>query len=180
MNDETEPVPPGTTTLLDDGTIGVEVPGEQLAPSHEDFGSDLLDRVWNANTREGKDALKAGPIVKRKRKTFTMDGSQCAPFMFVDAATGDYVDFKITMQSLTSTEEVNALGGVTNPGQIPSLLAKHSLYAVNGKPIPADRKDFLWEALGQQGRQICLVAFSQLGSASAAAMGKLARSISTD
>lgn len=180
MSDETEVPAAGTQTTLDDGTIGVEVPEEQVQPTREDFGSDLLDRVWNANTREGKDALRGGPVVKRKRKTFIMDGSQCAPFMFLDPASGDYVDFKITMQSLTSTEEVEALGGVTNPGQIPSLLAKRSLYAVNGKPIPSARKDFLWEALGQQGRQICLVAFSQLGSASAAAMGKLARSISTD
>lgn len=170
----------GAEVPLDDGTIGVVVPEEPAAAAIEDFGPDLLDRVWQANTREGKGALRAGPIVKRKRRTFVMMGSQCAPDLFTDPATGDYIDFKITMQSLTSTEEVEAIGGVTNPGQIPSLLAKRSLYAVNGKPITPERRDFLWEALGQQGRQVCLVAFGQIGSASMAAMGKLASTISVD
>jgi hypothetical protein len=82
------------------------------------------------------------------------------------------------MRSLSTTEEIEALSGVSDAGQVPYLLARAALYAINGKPIPSDRKDFFWEGFGMQGRQICLMAFQHIGSASGAAVGKFQRSIS--
>lgn len=145
-----------------------------------DDSADLAQRLWERHTTTGAAALKGGDLIPRKRRTFLMDGASCAPFFYWDVDSGEYLDFKVTMQSLTSLEEMNALNGVTDPGQVPYLLAKMSLYAINGKPIPRDRKDFYWESFGSQGRQIALMCFQMIGSASGVALGKFQRSISAD
>lgn len=143
-----------------------------------DTSPDIADRIFNRLTRPGASALSGGDIISRKIKSFTLDGQSCTPYFFWDAATGEYLDVKVTMRSLTSSEEIEAMAGLTEPGQLPYLLGRASLYALNDTPIPEDRKDFFWEGFGMGGRQLCLMAFQYVGSASGAALGKFQRSIS--
>lgn len=159
---------------------GVEVPEQPDYAAKLDESVDLADRVFEKQTKTGAAALSGGELIPRKRRTFIMDGASCAPFVYWDSGTGDYLDFKVTIQSLSHAEEIQAMTGVTDAGQVPSLLCKASLYAINGKPIRKDRKDFYWETFGQQGRQIVLIAFQTIGSASGAALGKFQRSLSLD
>lgn len=151
---------------------------EEEAPLRLNTNPGVADAVFQRLTQTGARALTGkGEIVPRRMRTFILDGQTCAPDVFVDEA-GAYYDFEVTMRSLDSREEISALAGTTDPGAVPFLLAKQSLYAINGKAIPGDRKDFLWECLGMGGRQLCLMAFQHLGSASGAALGKFRRSIS--
>ncbi len=150
-----------------------------LPPDKKNADRDLFDRVFERMTPTGPNAMRAGAeLIRRRRLCFTVDGASCAPDVFVDDS-GEYYDFELTVQSLSSKEEIESLNGITEPGQVPWALAKASLYAVNGKPLPRDdtKIDFLWEALGMQGRQVVMLAFNQLGSASAAALGKFQRSV---
>lgn len=182
MSDEqTEPTEATETTETEPEVEGVEVPENQPDLSAKlDESTDLADRIFERQTKTGAAAMGSDPIIPRKRRTFIMDGASCAPFIYWDSATGDYLDFKVTIQSLSHADEIAAMTGVRDAGQVPSLLCMHSLYAINGKPIRKDRKAFYWETFGQQGRQIVLMAFQSIGSASGAALGKFQRSLSID
>ncbi len=120
---------------------------------------------------KGAAALSSAPILKRRRVSFLIDGSECEPDVFVTAA-GDYIVFKITMQSLTSAEEIDALSGLKHAQMAPMLLARAAFKEVNDNPIPAAMRDFWWEALGMAGRQLCFLAFQSIGAASTGALGK--------
>ena len=157
--------------VIEDPTIPIEV------PDRIDRDAKLADRIFAKATKEGAGALGGKEIIRRKTRTFVLDGQSCSPDLFVDES-GDYYDFEVTMRSLSSAEEIRALDGVNEPGAVPFALAKASLYAMNGQVLKGDRKDFFWEAFGMQGRQICLMAFQHIGSASGAALGKFQRSIS--
>lgn len=139
--------------------------------SPEDKRTDLMDRLVARHMPSGKDALKPGEIIKRREVSFDLDGVECEPDMFVDE-NGDYITFRITLRSLGSAQEIEAMRGVKDGTEAPLRMCKLALYAINGKPIAADRLDFFWEALGSGGRQICFAAFQSLGAASEASMGK--------
>ena len=149
------------------------------APSIHNADPDLFEKVFARIAPAGHDAFKAGAgdLIKRRRISFTVDGASCSPDVFVDAE-GEYYDFTLTIQSLNHKEELEALAGVTDPSQVQTAMARLSLYAVNGKPLPkdVDKQTLFWEALGPQGRQLVILAFSQVGSAGAAALGKYQRS----
>jgi len=152
------------------------VPAEP--PARQDLSPDLAQRIWDRVTQVGPGALTGGELIQRKQRSFILDGQAATPFFFWDTTTGEYVDVKITMRSLNSVEEAHALDGLTDPGQMPFLLAKAALHAINDTPIPRDRLDFFWEGLGMGGRQLAMMAFQEVGSASAAAVGKFRSSIS--
>lgn len=158
---------------------GAESPeAEAPAPPPPPRDAGVADRVFQRLTKSGAAALGGGEIIGRKVRKFILDGQSCAPDFFVNPDTGDYFDVEITMRGLTSSEEIAALNGVTDAGQVPYLLARASFYAINGKPITDEaRKDFFWEGFGMQGRQLCLMAFGHIGSASGAAVGKFHKSI---
>lgn len=140
----------------------------------------LLQKVYERMTREGASALSNGkPLFKRREVTFTIDGAACLPEVFVNEL-GEYVDVTITMHSLTSTEEINAMAGaIQSPETIPYSLAKNALHALNGTPIKdSNQRDFLWEALGPGGRSVCMLAFNEVASASQAVLGKYQASLS--
>lgn len=184
VNPKLSPLDP-TVPVVEDTTVEEEraAPEAEGEPELTRFSGpvmnvntsrDLFDQVFNKLTRSGQDALRPGAtIIRRRRLSFIVDGSACAPNVFCDDV-GEYYDFKLTVQTLDSTEEMNALNSVSDAGQVPMLLAKACLYAINDKPLPQDRdkRDFLWEALGMQGRQLVMLAVNSLGSASAAALGK--------
>ncbi len=160
-------------------TQGAESPEAEApaAPPTPPRDAGLADRVFERLTKRGAAALNGGEIIGRKVRKFILDGQSCAPDFFVNPDSGDYFDVEVTMRGLTSSEEIAALNGVTDAGQVPYLLARASFYALNGKPIPEERKDFFWEGFGMQGRQLCMMAFSHVGSASGAAVGKFHKSI---
>lgn len=139
--------------------------------SPEDKRSDLLDRLVARHMPSGAAALKPGEIIKRREVSFDLDGVECEPDMFVDE-NGDYITFRVTLRSLGSAQEIEAMRGVKDGTEAPLRMCKLALHAINGKPIERDRLDFFWEALGSGGRQMCFAAFQSLGAASEAAMGK--------
>lgn len=152
--------------------------GEPEAPppaperySKDDKRYDLMDRLTARHMPSGQSALKSGEIIKRREVSFDLDGVECEPDMFVDEA-GNYITFKITLRSLGSAQEIEAMRGIKDGTEAPLRMCKFALYAINDKPIEKDRLDFFWEALGSGGRQICFAAFQSLGAASEAAMGK--------
>jgi hypothetical protein len=150
---------------------------ETEAPVRAGGGANVVEDVFRRLTPTGPAALSGKKeVIPRRMRTFMLDGQSCSPDVFVDAS-GEYYDLEITMRSLDSSEEIAALQGVNDPGAVPYVMAKASLYMVNGRKIPADKKDFLWECFGMGGRQLCLMAFQHVGSASGAALGKFRRSI---
>lgn len=142
--------------------------------------NDFMDRLLG-RLPKGMDALSGKkPLIRPREVTFLFDGSAGAPEIFTDADTGDYLDVEITVRSLSSADEIEALSGISNNiGAAPYALAKRSLHAVEGKPLNSEGRDLIWEALGSTGRQLVLMAFQGLGGgASEAAMGKYRSSFS--
>jgi hypothetical protein len=137
----------------------------------------LLQRVYDRVTVEGEGAVKSGgPIVPLKRVTFDVDGAECAPGMFVDAH-GNYITFRLTLSALTSAQELKCTKGITDPAAAAMSAAQASIAELNGAPVLGAQLDFLWEALGPGGRQLVLVMFQEVGSATPASMGKAQASI---
>jgi hypothetical protein len=151
------------------------VPNAAAAPKPDTLNRspDLFDQVWRKLTVTGPGALsKQGDLVRRRKVSFVVDGSCCAPDVFVNEV-GEYYDFELTVQALNAQEEIDALEGLTQAGQVPYLLGRAALHAVNGKVLDSEeKKDLLWEALGQQGRQLVVMAAQTIGSVSAGALGK--------
>ncbi len=134
--------------------------------AHLDTSPDLLARVFEQRTMMGADALSGEDPIPRSYAEFIMDHTVCAPGLFPG-------DFKIKLQSLTSSEEIHAMRGVDDPMAVATVLAKASIYALNGTPIKSsDQKDFLWEAISSGGRQVVQNMFAQMGFAPQRALGK--------
>lgn len=175
---ETEGPADGMLPNADEATAALAAKGIKLesenAPSafsQEDFRPDLLDRLTDRLMPKGDAALGAAPILKRRQVSFLIDGAECEPDVFTTTA-GEYIVFKVTMRSLSSAEEIDALSGLKHAQMAPMLLARASFVAVNDKPIPGATRDFWWEALGMAGRQLCFLAFQSIGAASTGALGK--------
>lgn len=146
-------------------------------PQPENFSKGYADQIFERVTKTGPGALNGRKrLIEPRRVTFTLDGSTCEPDIFIDSE-GNYEDFQVTLESLDSRSEQEALAGVTDAAQVPFALAQRALWGINGKRIPDDRKAFFWEAFGMGGRQVVLMAFQSIGGASAAALGKYQRSI---
>ncbi len=158
--------------LEEKGGRGIEA--EALGSENEtDLSENLADRLFDRYSKSGSAALgNASELFPRRTMSFIMGGDACSPHVFWNAHTGAYIDFKVTMRSLSSAEEIQAMRSARDGAVVQYNLARASFYAINGKPIPADRKDFYWEAFGMGGRQMCMVAFQMIGSAGDAALGK--------
>jgi hypothetical protein len=157
----------------------------EAAPAQDEFvnqraNADFLDQLFGRFPK-GMDALsgKGGQLIKPREVTFIFDGMAGAPGIFTDE-NGDYLDVELTVRTLSSSEEIEALSSIgTEIGAVPYALAKRSLYAVEGKPLRDEQRPLIWEALGSTGRQLVLMAFQNLGGgASEAAMGKYRSSFS--
>lgn len=164
--------------LIDPNVDPTVVPSE-LPPMNIDRSVDLAQRVFDKMTKTGSGALRGGQeVIPRRMRRFILDGAVCAPDVFVDG-NGDYIDFEVTMRSLSSKEEISALDGIANAGAVPFALARASFHAINGKVLDPGQKEFFWEAFGMGGRQICFAAFQQVGSASGVSLGKFLSTVST-
>jgi hypothetical protein len=142
-------------------------------------GADLVDRLQARHLPKGQAALSATEIVKRRKLSFDIDGVDCEPDMFVDEE-GNYITFNVTLRSLSSAQEIEALRGIKDGTMAPFVMCRYSLYAINGKVLSENQRDFYWECLGSVGRQICLAGFNGLGAASEGAMGKFLSTRSED
>ena len=147
----------------------------EAAGSPEDYKPDLVARLVARHMPTGKGALNPGEIVKRRTVTFDVDGVDCEPDMFVNES-GEYVTFKLTLQSLNSAQEIEAMRGLRDAAAAPMAMTKVALHAINGQVLDENRRNFFWEALGAGGRQIAYLAFQSLGAASEAALGKYLKS----
>lgn len=147
-----------------------EAAKKQEMPANPRAPGDMMDQLV-ARLPTGAEAIKASQLIKRRTVSFIFDGSAGAPGIFMDAE-GNYLDVELWCQSLSTTDELDALEGVTQQIAAPYALAKHCLFAVEGKPIPPDMKEFIWEAIGPVGRQLCIMAMQSLGNVSESAMGK--------
>lgn len=138
-----------------------------------DASPDLAERIFQQFTRVDREALKGGEVVPRRTYTFILDGASCEPGVF-QTPDGKYFDCKITLRSLRSDEELEALSTVQSAGQVPGVLTKKALWQINGKTLTFDQKTFFWEAFGMTGRTLCTLAFqTYIGSAGEGALGKL-------
>lgn len=144
---------------------------QPLLYSPTDKDTNLVDRLRARHMPSGRSALDAGEIIKRRKVTFELDGVECEPDMFVNES-GEYISFSVTLRSLTSAQEIEAMRGAKDGAMAPMLLCRQSLFAINEKPLSTTDRDFFWECFGASGRQICLMAFESLGAASRAALGK--------
>lgn len=121
---------------------------------------------------KGTDAFAPRTILKPRRVSFAFDGANGAPGVFTDDA-GNYLDIVLTMESLDSAREIDAMKSVgENPAALPFLMAKAMLVEVSGKRLTPEQKDFVWDAIGSQGRQLCLMASQSLGGSVTSALGK--------
>jgi hypothetical protein len=177
MSEQT-PVAADMAAPVIDPTIDPTIVPDEAPPMNIDRSPDLAQRVFDRMTKTGAAALQPGrEILPRRVRRFILDGAVCLPDTFVDAQ-GNYIDFEVTMRSLSSKEEIAAVDGIENAHAVPFALARASFHAINGKPLDSGQKEFFWEAFGMGGRQICLAAFQQVGSATGIALGKFRSTVS--
>lgn len=154
----------------DDGALKKEPEQEPELPPNKraarGFYSGLIARL-----PKDRDALAGGSLIKRRRVSFVMDGSACAPGFFADES-GEYMDFEVTLQSLDHAEEINAYKTAKSQGQIAMELAKHMLCEIEGEPITEETRDLIWEGMGMRGRALCSLAMQAIASVGAAELGK--------
>jgi hypothetical protein len=104
----------------------------------------------------------------RSSLTFTMEAALCTPGVFED-------DFDITIRSTTTAEE-ESVGAEAKgaPHRAGKLLALKMLHAVNGQPLDRSQAqdEWLWEALGQTGRNVLLKMIEGLVAPGDDSMGK--------
>jgi len=109
----------------------------------------------------------------RRKATFTIDKDVCAPGVFDD-------DIDVTLISINSDMELKAIRDCKgDPTSLAFLLARASVYAINGEPVndAEGEREWLWEALGNGGRAILVGMFGQFGTADAESQGKAMRSL---
>lgn len=163
--------PEAARAVLEAGAKGIEA--EEITNENEtDLSDTLADRLFDRFSKVGADAMKGGELFPRRKMSFIMSGESCTPHVFWNPDTGAYIDFKITIRSLTSADEINSMRGARDGVAVQYSMARAAFYAINDKPIPENRREFFWEALGMGGRQLCIAAFQMIGSAGDAALGK--------
>lgn len=121
-----------------------------------------FDQVFQSSTQRMSEGGHRG--LPRRCVSFVVDSAACEPGTFGE-------DFEITLQSLNSAQELDAARNAgSDPITMGYNLAKAALHSVNGRALSKGKGevDFLWEALGQGGRQIVANMFAEtLGTASA-------------
>lgn len=142
-------------------------------------GPEMVAQIC-ARMPKGPGALRErGPLIRPRMVTFIFDGSSGAPGVFADEE-GAYFDVEITLRSLSSAEELEALQNINGIGAaVPMEMTKRALYSIAGAPLKGeDQRSLMWEALGGAGRQLCLLAFQGIGGASGVDLGKYQRTFS--
>jgi len=116
-------------------------------------------------------SLAAARPLPRRRVSFFVDHTVCAPGVFAE-------DFEITLASLTPSDELRAIAEAKGDSiSMAFTMARHSMEAINGSPIPPGVDDWLWGALDVGGRQIITGMFAELTGTAAGAAGKARRTL---
>lgn len=153
-----------------------------------------LDEAFERFTSKMSDG---GPPEKlpQREVTFLMPSAACAPGVFPK-------DFRLTLRSLTPEAEMQAARGCDgDPIRMALIMAKSTLHAFGdalpkeeeleggelmppGVPVPqmkqlsGPHREFLWRALDQAGRNLCVKRFGELGTVDPDAEGKSDASVS--
>lgn len=135
----------------------------------------LLEKAFNRSTQTGPGAMSSGEVIPRRRISFDIDGSDCAPKQFTNEA-GEYVTFRMTLSTLMSGEEISATKGILDPAEAGLTMAKSTIEKINGAPCVGDQLDWTWEALGPKGRQLVITMYAQIGALDPVGMGKASAS----
>ena len=132
-----------------------------------------LQRAYERGTAADGDALRASSPVPRKSITFVMDLSEQCPGAFDDD------EVEVTLQALTSKEEVAAVRGVLDALEVVHKMARASVHLINGAPCVGAQLDWFWEIIGTGGRSLVEVMYQEVGSLGPAALGKARSSART-
>lgn len=118
------------------------------------FRKGLLTEVMQASTPTGVDAMRGGDLFKRKRVTFVMPAHIC---------TAEFPeDFEVTLQETSAQQEMEAAAMAKgSEASLGFALAKLSVNGVNGEAINTINRDWLWEAIGSNGRALVTYVFGQ-------------------
>lgn len=142
------------------------------ASNRTNFSGDVLAQILARKSGTGAAALNnSKELIGRHVYSFVFDGAEGTPEFFADEE-GEYFDVKITLRSLSSREELEAMQGVTDGALAPFRLAYACLWKLNDKVLTPEEKELLWEGIGMKGRQMCLIGTNMIGGASASALGK--------
>lgn len=109
----------------------------------------------------------------RRKITFTVSKDICAPDVFE-------ADFDLTLIAPSSEDELRCARSTQgNASEFGMLLARNSLFAVNGELVDHANleHEWLWEALGNGGRNVVVGMFGQYCTADAASQGKALKSL---
>lgn len=158
---------------------GIELPvPAPMPPEYRNADPGLLGKLFDRWTTTGQGAVTGySPSLPQRTVTFDVDGADCEPGVFVDD-NGEPFVFSLTLKTLLPEEELKALDAVQSPSSAPMYLAKAMLWKVNGEPVKVTQREWFWRALGMRGRNLCFIAYQQIGGATVRSMGKLQSSIS--
>lgn len=141
----------------------------EVTPSSFDKGA--FDRFMDRAAPKMSEGGQAGGAMRRREATCTIDHRMCEPGYF-DAA------FQITVSSLTSADELDALKAAGSETSIGHVMAKRSVRSMNGRPLSRVEVDLLWEALGFSGRVAVMNLFTvHCTGADGASLGKSLNSV---
>lgn len=193
MTEQAKPVEPHPNAALNLPIPPQEFAGDPLASIDAETAAELkkaadevmstrakrgfFDAVYQQHTRTGADAFTDAPLLPRRRYKFDLDTSEALPGIFVDG-DGNPVILEVTVCSLTSGEELEALAGLKNPAEAQLRLTRRSIESVSGTELDDDKRAFFWEAIGPAGRAVVTIAFSRCGTPGASTLGKFQASFS--
>jgi hypothetical protein len=96
----------------------------------------------------------------RRTVRFTVPAAACAPGVFKSG-------LEITLRSLTPEDELRAARGCdADPVKMALAMALMSLYQFQGEDLSGPKREFLWRALDQAGRNLVVKRFGELGTVS--------------
>ena len=108
----------------------------------------------------------SGQAMRRREASTVIDHRLCEPGMF-DAP------IRVTVSSLNSADELDALKSAGSQAAIGHVMAKASIRKLNGRALKSFEVDMLWEALGFAGRvSVANLFMSHCTGADEALLGK--------
>lgn len=113
----------------------------------------LLDEVFAASTPTNQSAFGGGELFRKRRVTFTVPRAACS----VDFGE----DFDLTIAELDAATEMRCASEARAKGELGLLYARASLHGLNGKPIGETHREWVWNAIGMEGRMLVAMAFHQ-------------------
>lgn len=160
---------------MSDETTTTTQSGEQVLPAAriqqlEAKGMAALEAAFQRFTTPLSSGQMPTPM-PRGRITFEVNPEDCLPDVFAEP-------FTLTMATLTSGQEVDAARQANaDPVVLGMAMARASLEKFNGMTLDPIKREFLWEALGQAGRQLAMAMFAKIGTPADGVAGKVSRAI---